>query len=534
MKNSEQKKASDHPLMKNGPSGPKEDDKKKGKVYLIGAGPGDPKLLTLRGKECIQGADVLIYDYLANDQLLVHARADAEIIYAGKRRGNQAISQQQINDLMVDRGRRGLVVARLKGGDPFIFGRGGEEAMALAEAGVSFEVVPGVTSASGVPAYAGIPLTHRDYSAMVILTTGHEDPSKPHPEIPWEHISPGRATLVFFMGITNLKGVVANLIKYGRDPQTPVAIICWGTRPEQETVVGVLEDIMGRIHERHLALPGMIVVGEVVRLREKLNWFESRPLFGRRILITRPEEQASDMADELLRYGAETVEFPTIQVLPPEDWGELDRAISKVGSYDWIIFTSVNGVKFFKERLWAAGKDVRSLNGAKVCAIGPKTAEAVRQLGIIPDVIPKIYQAEGIVEEMQKLKIRGKRVLIPRAQKAREVLPEALRRMGARVEVITAYKNIKPPQHRDRIRSVLKGKKISVVTFTSSSAVSNFVEMFEPEELATLMRNVTVASIGPITANTVRESGLTNHIMPEEYTIPALAQAIADYFQKQL
>jgi uroporphyrinogen III methyltransferase/synthase len=509
-----------------------ESHKKEGKVYLIGAGPGDPRLLTLRGKECIQEADVIIYDYLANDQLLVYTKPGAEIIYAGKRRGNRAISQDQINDLMINRARKGFVVARLKGGDPFIFGRGGEEALALADAGIAFEVVPGVTSACGVPAYAGIPLTHRDYSALVILATGHEDPSKPYSDIPWENISPGHGTLVFFMGITNLKGVVVNLIKHGRDPKTPVAIICWGTRPEQETVVGLLENIVDKIQERHLALPGMIVVGEVVRLREKLNWFETRPLFSKRILVTRPEEQASDFSAELLRYGAEPVEFPTIRVVPPEDWTDLDRAISKIGSYDWIIFTSVNGVRFFKERLWAAGKDVRALNGARVCAIGPRTADAVRQLGISPDLIPKIYQAEGIVEEMEKLGIRGKRILLPRAQKAREALPEALHRMGTQAEVVTAYQSVKPTEDFQRIRSYFKDRKISVVTFTSSSTVSHFVEMFDPKELASLMEGVVVASIGPITAKTVQEFGMTNHIMPKQYTIVALAQAIADYFKR--
>ncbi len=507
-------------------------NKKEGKVFLIGAGPGDPKLLTLRGKECIQEADVIIYDYLANDHLLVHAKPGAEVIYAGKRRGNRAISQEQINDIMVNRARRGLVVARLKGGDPFIFGRGGEEALALAEAGVTFEVVPGVTSASGVPAYAGIPLTHRDYSATVILTTGHEDPSKSHSDIPWEHISPGGGTLVFFMGITNLNGVVTNLIKHGRDPKTPVAIICWGTRPEQETVVGTLGDIVGKIQERHLALPGMIVAGEVVRLREKLNWFETRPLFGRRILVTRPEEQASDFSAELLRYGADPIEFPTIRVVPPEDWTDLDKAISRIGTYDWIIFTSANGVRFFRERLWAAGKDVRALNRVKVCTIGPRTAEVVRQLGVIPDLIPKIYQAEGIVEEMEKLGIRGKRILLPRALQAREVLPEALREMGAEVEVVPAYKSVKPTQDLDRIRTYLKEKKISVVTFTSSSTVNHFVEMFDPQELISLMEGVVVASIGPITAKTVQQVGLTNHIMPDQYTIADLAKAIADYFKR--
>jgi uroporphyrinogen III methyltransferase/synthase len=507
-------------------------EKKEGKVYLIGAGPGDPKLLTLRGQECIQEADVIIYDYLANDLLLVHAKTGAEIIYAGKRRGNRAVSQEEINDTMVDRARRGLVVARLKGGDPFIFGRGGEEAMALADAGVAFEVVPGVTSASGVPAYAGIPLTHRDYSATVVLTTGHEDPSKPHSDIPWEYISPGKGTLVFFMGITNLNGVVTQLLKHGRDPKTPVAIICWGTRPEQETVVGSLEDIVSKIQERHLSLPGMIVVGEVVRLREKLNWFETRPLFGRRILVTRPEEQASDFSAELLRYGADPIEFPTIRVVPPEDWAELDKAVSRVGTYDWIIFTSANGVRFFRDRLWAAGKDARALNRVKVCTIGPRTAEAVRQLGVDPDLIPKVYQAEGIVEAMGKLGIRGQRILLPRALQAREVLPEALREMGARVDVVPAYQSVRPTQDLDRIRTYLKKKRISVVTFTSSSTVNHFAQMFDPQELTTLMEGVVVASIGPITAKTVQQVGLTNHVMPDQYTIAALAKAIADYFKR--
>ena len=499
-------------------------------VYLIGAGPGDPKLLTLRAVECIREADVIIYDYLVNERILLHARPEAEVVYAGKRKGEQSISQELINDMLISRARRGLVVARLKGGDPFIFGRGGEEAVALADAGISYEVVPGVSSASGVPAYAGIPLTHREYSAMVVLTTGHEDPAKPRSDIPWENISPGRGTLVFFMGITNLRSIVSSLIKHGRDPNTPVAIICRGTLPEQETVTGDLSDIVDKVDSRHLSLPGMVIVGEVVRLRERLNWFESRPLFGKRILVTRPEGQASDLAEELLRYGADPVVFPTVQVLPPEDWTPLDAAIARLGSYDWVIFTSANGVRYFGERLEAAGVDMRALKEAKVCAIGPKTAEVLHRMGISADLVPGLYQAEGIIEEMEKIGVRNRRILLPRAQEAREVLPETLRRMGAQVDVIPAYRSVRPDGDLARIRGMLREKQLAAVTFTSSSTVRNFAEMIGRGELASLLEGVIVASIGPITAQTVEEVGMVNRVMPEKYTVSELSRSLADHF----
>lgn len=504
-----------------------------GKVYLIGAGPGDPKLLTLRGRECIGEAEVVIYDFLANERLLDYAPPGAEIICAGKRKGGQSVSQERINEWMIERARRGKVVARLKGGDPFVFGRGGEEAMALATAGIPFEVIPGVSSASGVPAYAGIPLTHRDYSALVVLTTGHEDPSKAQSNIPWENIAPGTGTLVFFMGVTNLDGVVSNLMKHGRDPDTPVAVICRGTRPEQQTVTGVLSDIADRVSRRRLPLPGMVVVGDVVRLREQLNWFERRPLFGRRILVTRPEEQVSDFAEALARYGAEPELFSTVRVVPPEDWGPLDRAVARLPSYQWVIFTSVNGVKYFAQRLHASGRDARALGAARVCAIGPRTAQALEGLGISADLVPEKFQAEGVLEAMKQAGVGGQRILLPRAQQAREVLPEDLRRMGAEVDVVPAYRSVRPEADLERVKGLLSEGKIAAVTFTSSSTVRNFVELMGPGDLKGLLDGVKVASIGPITARTVEEAGLVNDIMPDEYTIAALAGAIADYFKQQ-
>ncbi len=500
-----------------------------GKVYLVGAGPGDPGLLTLKGKRCLEEAEVIVYDYLANERLLAYARPDAERIYVGKRGGEHTLSQREINTLLIERARAGKIVVRLKGGDPFIFGRGGEEAEALVEAHIPFEVVPGVTSAIAAPAYAGIPLTHRDLASTVAFVTGQEDPAKETSGIDWKALA-NVGTVVFLMGVKQLPEIVKRLIEHGRSPDTPVAIIRWGTRAEQETVTGTLHDIQEKV--KGFQPPAVTVVGEVVRLRDRLRWFERKPLFGRRIIVTRAREQQSVFAELLEGYGAEVLECPTIAILPPTDWAPLDQALDRIASYQWVIFTSVNGVHFFLRRLRERGKDLRILSGMKVAAIGPATASALEEIGLRPDCIPQEYRAEALVEALQG-DLRGVRFLLPRAAEAREVLPEGLRERGAVVDVVPAYRTEKAADQGERIRGVLKAKQTDAVTFTSSSTVVNFVEMFPGDDLPTLLHGVTIACIGPVTAETAARYGLTTHVMPGEYTIRALAHALLDHLTSQ-
>lgn len=500
-----------------------------GRIYLIGAGPGDPGLLTLKAKACLEQADVIVYDYLANEDFLRYAGPNADIIRVGEKKPDGQAAQDHINEILIGEARKGRRVVRLKGGDPFIFGRGGEEAAAAVREGIPFEIVPGVTAAVGVPAYAGIPLTHRDIASCVTFITGHEDSKKAGTRIPWDRLS-DLGTLVFFMGLGNLPTIVARLVKNGFSEKTPVAVIRWGTRPEQKTITGSLSDIVAKVRAGSMRPPVLIVVGEVVRLREQLNWFEGRPLFGKRVIITRAREQAGEFTEILKLYGADTVEFPTIEVAPPESWEGLDRAISHIGEYDWLVFTSVNGVVYFLERLMARGEDVRSLKGIKLCAIGPRTAKEIEKMGIRVDLMPEEYVAEAVVEQMGREELKGKKVLIPRAEIARDILPDALKEMGARVEVVTAYRTICPKRDVGWIKKLLQGGEVAVITFTSSSTVRNFVEMFGAGEARSLLEGVRVASIGPITSKTAEELGLRVDIRPEDSTIPSLAEAIVSHF----
>ncbi|HAG50889.1 MAG: uroporphyrinogen-III C-methyltransferase [Deltaproteobacteria bacterium GWC2_42_51] len=503
-----------------------------GKVYLIGAGPGDPGLITVKAAECIKGADVVVYDYLANKKFLEYAREKAEIIYVGKIGGAHTLPQDKINELIIEKAKKGKIIARLKGGDPFIFGRGGEEAEEIVAAGIDFEVIPGVTAGVAAAAYAGIPLTHRDFTTTVAFITGHEDPTKDESNIYWDKISTGIGTLVFYMGIGNLEPNMKKLMENGRSPDTPVALIRWGTTSQQETLVGTIADIAEKAKKANFKAPAITVVGGVVSLRNKLRWFDERPLFGKRVIVTRSREQASDFSVLLEKNGAEPIEFPTIETVRPKDWKEIDRAIKNLPKYDWAIFTSVNGVKYFVERLKKFDKDIRELKGIKICAIGPATAKAIEDLGIKVDLVPKEYRAESIIAGLGKNKIKGKRFLLPRALKAREVLPEEIKRLGGKVDVVSAYRTIKPKEKTDEIRKMLEEKKIDVVTFTSSSTVENFVSMFKKGEAAGLLQDVAVASIGPITRDTASTLGIKTNIMPEKYTIPALTEAIVQYFKK--
>ncbi|MDL1970734.1 MAG: uroporphyrinogen-III C-methyltransferase [Candidatus Desulfofervidaceae bacterium] len=500
------------------------------KVYLIGAGPGDPELLTLKAKRLLEKAEVVIYDYLAHPQLLDYA-PQAEKIYVGKTAGRHTLSQEEINALLVKKAQEGKMVVRLKGGDPFIFGRGGEEAEELIKNGISFEVVPGVTSAIAVPAYAGVPLTHRAYASSVAFITGHEDPTKKDSAINWEKLATGVDTLVFLMGVGHLPLIVDQLISHGRSPETPVAIIRWGTLPEQQTVRGTLSNIVAEAEKAAIRPPAIIVVGRVVELREFLNWWEKKPLFGKKILVTRAQGQASLMVKQLQDLGARCYIFPTIEIAPPASWEALDKAITKLNQYDWCLFTSVNGVVYFRERLEYLGKDVRALAGVKIGVIGEKTAGALQDWGIKPDIMPGEFRAEALAETLTKAGIKGKRILLPRAEKARDVLPVTLQSAGAEVEVVPTYRTVLPEVKKEEFKKLLI-KGVDIITFTSSSTVKHLAQLVNPESLSDLLEDVTIACIGPITAKTAQDLGLKVDVMPEKYTIEALIKAIVNYIAK--
>jgi uroporphyrinogen III methyltransferase/synthase len=502
----------------------------KPKVYLVGAGPGDPELITVKGLECIKKADVLIYDFLASPFLLKHASTQTEIIYVGKKGGDHTLSQDRINALIVEKAKSGSTVTRLKGGDPFIFGRGGEEAEVLIQAGIPFEIVPGVTSAIAAPAYAGIPLTHRKFTSTVAFVTGHEDPAKEASSIDWASLAKGIGTLVFLMGVKNLPHIADRLLSHGMDPETPVALVRWGTTARQFTVTGTLDTIAERVKATGLKPPAIIVVGHVVTLRETMKWFENRPLMGRRIVVTRAREQASDLVKRLSDLGAECIECPTIETVPPDDAKPLDTAIDDLSSYEWLIFTSVNGVNFFFNRLFEKNKDVRALNHVHTAVIGPATAKRLFDFGLKSDIVPESYRAESVVKAFAQEDIAGKKILLPRAKEARPVLPIELTRMGAVVDEVTAYCTKAVKDDADVILKRLKEHTIDMITFTSSSTVKNFRALLPSEGLDSLIQGVTIAAIGPITADTARNLGFDVHIVAESYTISGLCEAIQQYY----
>jgi uroporphyrinogen III methyltransferase / synthase len=487
-----------------------------GKVYLVGAGPGDPELITLRGLRLIEAADVILYDNLAPTALLSRAPAAAPRLYVGKKRARHAYTQEQINQLLIDYARQGKRVVRLKGGDPYLFGRGGEEAQALHLAGIPFEVVPGVTSALGLAAYAGVALTHRETTSAVTFVTGHEVE-----RIDWTKIGTAE-TLVIFMGVTTFEQISLRLIEAGRAPSTPAVAVRWASRGDQQSVVGTLENLTARMRKANLKPPATIVVGDVVSLRPALNWFEKLPLFQTRIVVTRAREQAGRLSEMLREQGAYVIELPTIEILPPEDWGPLDSAITKLESYDWVLFTSANGVRFFIERLDASGKDLRCLRG-KVCAIGPATAERLRSLHIKIDLMPEEYVAESVLEAFASQDLAGKRILLPRAKVARDVIPVELTQRGAAVNVVPAYQTVAPEASAKLASQIFEGdSKPHWITFTSSSTVSNFARLCSVERLS----GVKIASIGPVTSRTIRELGLRVDLEPKRYTMDGLVEAL--------
>jgi len=524
-----------------------------GTVYLVGAGPGDPGLLTLRGAECLRRADVIVYDRLAHPDLLKHARPDAERIYVGKQAGAHTRTQEEINALLVERAQAGQIVCRLKGGDPYVFGRGGEEAQACRAAGVPFEVVPGVTSAIAAPAYAGIPVTHRDAASSFAVITGHgrDDAGESGTRAAgtaegrrdWAKIAHAADTLVFLMGVESIGEIAARLMEHGRDPETPVALVRWGTWPRQETLVSALGRVVEDVKRAGFKAPAVTVVGEVVRLRETLRWFDTKPLFGKRVLVTRAREQASALSDLLREYGAEPVEFPVIRIAPIETFpSPLDAALQNLGEsiqnpksriqnpYDWIVFTSANAVHVVRDRMAVWELDARIFAGSQIAAIGPATADALREMGLRADFMPSQFVAEAVLAEWPDRDMAGKRVLLPRAKEARELLPEKLREKGAMVDVIPVYETVIDAAAADAIRAELANGTIHAVTFTSSSTARNFVESLGAENIPALLANVVIASIGPITTRAARELGIPPDVEAKEHTIPGLAQALVDRF----
>lgn len=504
-----------------------------GKVYLVGAGPGDPGLLTLKGARVLASCDALVYDWLANPELLDLAPQSAVRVYVGKKGGDHTMSQERINQLLCDLAADGKTVVRLKGGDPFVFGRGGEEASALAAQGHAFEVVPGVTSAIAAPAYAGIPVTDRRATSEVAFVTGHEDPSKPESTIKWDALAQ-IGTVVFLMGVKNLPNICAKLIEAGRDPATPAAAIRWGSTPQQQTVTGTLADLPRKVAEVGLKPPAITIVGQVAALREELAWFEKLPLFGKRILVTRARSQASRLSEGLQSQGAKIIEVPTISFLPPEDPEPLETAISMLEDFHWVIFTSPNGVEAFFTVLGEAKKDARSLAGCKLAAIGPATAAALKGHGITAEVTARTFQAEGLIEALEAHGITGQRVLIPRAAQAREVLPETIASWGNLVQVVPAYRTVRPPESTMLLAKALS-EGLDAITFTASSTVTNLMEMLDQTGRDLLAQQskeggLVVAAIGPITADTARGYGLEVKVQPAKFTIEALTEALSAYF----
>ncbi len=502
-------------------------------VYLVGAGPGDPELITLRGAWCLSRADVVVYDYLADPLLLRSVPIDAERVYVGKKAGQHTLSQEEINQYLVTKARENKIVVRLKGGDPFVFGRGGEECETLAEAGIPFEVVPGITAGVAASAYAGIPVTHRGRASSVAFITGHEDPQKPDTSIHWEHLAGGVDTLVFYMGVGNLPSIVERLVAFGRPSSTPVALIRWGTKPGQETVTGTLETIVDNVQAAGLRPPAIIVVGDVVGMRDKLAWFDRRPLFGRRVVVTRTRMQASSFVEKLRMLGADPIELPTIEIESLTHNSIVSNAVQSVGRYNWLIFTSANAVRLFLDACFARHNDIRALGTVRIAAIGPATADAVREYHVGVDVVAEKAVAEGLIERLSEAESwNGKHVLIPRAAEARPVLPDYLKQQGARVDVVPVYKTIRPTETDEALLEAIERNEYDLVTFTSSSTAENFAALFGEHRFSKLAPSLRAAAIGPVTAQTLKGLGVTPVLEASDHTIDGLTEAIREYFER--
>ena len=501
-----------------------------GTVYLVGAGPGEPGLITVKGLSYLESADVVVHDRLVDRRLLARVRGDAEVVDVGKLPGGGGADQEEINALLVSRGQLGKQVVRLKGGDPFIFGRGGEEALALVEAGVPFEVVPGVTSAIAAPSYAGIPLTHRGIASSVTFVTGSESPLKADSAVAWGTLAQAGGTLVVLMGFESLAVIADTLVADGRSPDTPVALIEWGSEPHQRTVVGSLSDAADKAGRAGLAPPVVAVIGEVVGLREKLRWFDSRPLYGKRVLVTRSRTQAGGLSELLLSEGAHPLEVATIQVQGVDDYRELDTALEGLADYDWVVFPSANAVEAVFARLSERGRDARAFGSARVAAIGSATADSLRLYGIAADVVPVEFVSDSVVDSLKGEPISGSKVLLPRADIGRETLSQGLAALGAQVHQVIAYRTVVPEGSVALLAEIL-AEGIDVATFTSSSTVNNLDRLLNGD--MSRLGHAKIACIGPVTAATVREKGLDVEIMASEHTVSGLVEAMTAYFAEE-
>src|SRR5881398_983450 len=502
------------------------DEGERGKVYLVGAGPGDLGLVTLRAKECIEQADVIVYDHLANPETLGWARDDAEIIYAGKKAGAHALPQDEINKLLVEKARAGKEVVRLKGGDPFVFGRGAEEAKAIVDAGIALEIVPVITAAIAGPAYAGIPVTHRAENSHVTFFTGHEDPAKTESAIDYAALAKLGGTQVMLMGVERLEPITKEMLKQGVREDLPVALVRWATTGRQETLTGTLRDIAGRAVDRGFEAPAVAVFGEVVGLRDSLNWYEKRPLSGKRIVVTRSRKQASALSGKLRALGAHVFELPTIRIEPPTDLREFSELVQDAHTYDWIVFTSANGVEAFFDIFFKLYDDVREIGGVRIAAIGPATAQHVKDFHLHVDLQPEEFVAEAVVREFKKQgSIENLRILVVCAEKARDVLPKEISAAGAIVDEAFAYRTVPETRDTSGAQRQLAQGGADLITFTSSSTVENFVAFGLPWP-----KGMRIASIGPITSKTVRDHELNVDIEARRHDIDGLVQAIRELF----
>jgi uroporphyrinogen III methyltransferase/synthase len=504
-------------------------------VYLIGAGPGDPGLITVRGLKCLEAADVVLFDHLVHGRLLRHARPDAEKIDVGGA-SPQPLEQEAICYLLAEKAREGKTVARLKWGDPFVFDRGGAEALFLHEQGVRFEVVPGVPAGIGVPTYAGIPVTYPGGGDTLTFIRGHEDEGKAKTSVDWKSLAQLDGTIVCYAGPDQLPAILGSLVSHGRPADDAAAVIYGGTLPTQETHLGSIDQLLRLTRESNDRRPAILVVGRVAALREHLRWFDARPLFGKRVLVTRPREQAAELVELLEAMGAEAIEAPLIRILPPEDDTPFDEACVRAATFDWIVFSSANGVDAFVDRLMRTPQDLRALGGVKLCAVGSATAERLRHYNLKVDLTPAEYRAEAAVHAItESVNVRGLKVLLPRADIGREIVADELRKLGADVTEVVAYRTVIAEPEREGepdIYRMLLDRRIDVVTFTSASAVRNFVKVMGAEPAADLLRTTIVASIGPVTAEAAAQSHIETTILPTQYTIPALVDAIVEHFAR--
>lgn len=498
-----------------------------GTCYLVGAGPGDLGLVTLRAKELIESADVLVYDALSSPQLLRWTKANCEKIYVGKRSKDHAVPQDQINGIIVEKTKEGKNVVRLKGGDPMIFGRGGEEAAELAAAGVAFEIVPGISSSIAGPAYAGIPVTHRDHNTQLTIFTGHEDPTKGFTSVDYAQLAKAPGTKVFLMGVARLREITSSFIDHGAAPETPIALTRWATTGAQRTIEGTLADIADIAEAQNFSSPAVAVIGDVVKERTKINWFEKRPLFGKRIVVTRTREQAGELSKSLADLGADVIELPTIRIEHPDDRQGFAEMVTHAHEYDWLVFTSPNGVERFFDAFFATYQDARSLGNPRIAAIGAGTAAKIREYRFAVDLIPERFVAEGLIEAFKKESVENLTILWVKAAETRDVVGKGLEELGAIVDECIAYKTVPETNDITGARARIEEEGADLITFTSSSTVDHFFDLgIEWPE------NCVAGSIGPVTSETLRKKGTRPAFEASPHDIPGLVKAIVRYFNK--